>query len=210
MTYAVVSLTGHVGSDPELRKAGTADVIQFSLAVNRKRGREEFTDWYRCLSFQDGLIDVIEKYIKKGQRVSVSGELAQQKWEDRDRVEKTTMEVLIYKLDLGDPPSGGGRGDDRGGRDARGGDRGRDDRGSRDRGRDDRGGRDAPRGGGREDDRRGRDDRGGRDAPRGGRDDDRRGGGREDDRRDDRRSAAAADDRRPAGGTRVEDDEIPF
>lgn len=208
MTFAVASITGHVGSDPELRKAGTADVIQFSLAVNRKRGREEFTDWYRCLSFQDGLIDVIDKYVKKGQRVSISGELAQQKWEDRDGVEKITMEVLIYKLDLGDPPSGGGggRGDDRGGRDARGGGRDRDDRGGRSGGRDDRGGRDAPRGGGREDDRRGRDDRDRRDAPRGGRDDDRR-----DDRRaapaDDRRPAARADDRRSAADL---DDEIPF
>jgi single-strand DNA-binding protein len=207
MTYAVASVTGHVGSDPEIRKAGTADVVQFSLAVNRKRGREEFTDWYRCLSFQDGLIDVIEKYVKKGQRLSVTGELAQQKWEDRDGVEKVNMEILIYKLDLGDPPSGGGsRGDDRGGRDARGGGRDRDDRGGRSGGRDDRGGRDAPRGGAREDDRRGRDDRDRRDAPRGGRDDDRR-----DDRRaapaDDRRPAARADDRRPAADL---DDEIPF
>jgi single-strand DNA-binding protein len=170
-SMAFAMLTGNVGSDPEVRNTNNGSVCTFSIAVNRKNRGEEQTDWYRCVSFYDGLIDTIEKYVRKGSNVAVTGELAQSKWEDRDGNERTTVELLISKLSLNDPPPS---------RDQRG--AGRDDRGRDDRGRDDRG-RDRPP---PRDDRR--DDR--RDARRGdGRDDrgrEARGNGRDDRGRDDR------------------------
>lgn len=212
MSFASISIIGHVGQDPETRQAGKADVCTVSVAVNRKRGNEEFTDWYRCISFYEGNIKLLEDYVHKGSKIFIQGQPAQQKWEDRDGVERLTMEILIDKIQLLDPPptSGGGRGDDRG--------RGRDD--DRGRGRADAPrGRDDDRGGARRDDRR--DDRGrgetgtrasarderGRDEPRGrddrGRDDDRGRGGRD-----------AAPSRSAGGGGRAPgwdlDDEIPF
>lgn len=217
-SMAVISVTGNVGSDPEIRKTNSGEVCSFTVAVNRKRGQEEFTDWYRCVTFYDKLIDTIDKYVKRGSKVSLYGEPGHQKWEDRDGNEKVTFEILIAKLDLNDlrpPGDNGGPRVDR--------ERGRDDRGRDDRGRDDRG-RDDDRG--RRDDRdgNGRDDRG----TRGPRDD--RGGGRGDarasgrDARDDRTRGASRDETPRGGGSgrggaardapkhsdNDLDDEIPF
>lgn len=160
MTYAVVSLTGNVGSDPETRRTQTGELITFSLAVNYKRAGDEYTDWYRCVAFSDALVRVVGEYVKKGSRISVVGDLQMQKWKDRDEIERTTPEVNIFRLDLG-APTHGGRDEPR-----------RDDR------RGGYGGRDEPR----RDDRRGYSN--GRDDRRGGysngRDDRRAGGGRDD------------------------------
>jgi single stranded DNA-binding protein len=213
MSLAIATIVGNVGGDPDIRKTRDGEVCNFSVAVNGKRAGHEFTDWYRCVTFYGGLIDTIDKYVKKGSGVTIVGELGQQKWEDKDGIERTTVELLIQKLNLNDPPPGRGTGDragDRNGGD-RGGDRGRDDRGGGGgRGRDDQrgGGRD---GGGRDSRQAGRDDRSngrGRDEPRGGYGDD---GRRADDR------GRGRDDTRGGGQTRggqqydsVMDDEIPF
>lgn len=206
MSFATISIIGHVGQDPETRQAGKADVCTVSVAVNRKRGNEEFTDWYRCVTFYEGNIKLLEDYVHRGSKIYIQGQPAQQKWEDRDGVERTTMEILIDKIQLLDPPpaAGAGRDTDRG--------RGRDD--ERGRGRADAPrGRDDDRGGARRDDRR--DDRGGREAPRGASARDERGRADERGRGDDRRGGRDEGGRAPGGGGRGApgwdlDDEIPF
>lgn len=205
------TIIGNLGSDPETFRAGQGDVCNFSIAVNRRgKDNQDEVDWYRAVTFHDGTIKVAMDYLKKGDPVAVNGRLQLQKWEDRDGVERTTVEILISQLTLIGPPGGGDRGGGGGGRardDARGGDRDRD-RGGRDRdadrgrgGRDDRGsdrdrGASSARGGGRGRD----DDRGGRDR------------GRDDDRDRDRgASSRGRDDDRGGGGRRGDlDDEVPF
>lgn len=166
-SYAQITIVGNVGGDPEFRRTNNGELCTFSLAVNRKRGNEEFTDWYRCISFFDRQNEFIEKYVKKGSHIIIGGEPAHNKWEDNDGNERTTFEVRIERLQLDDPKpdgAGNGRDADRGARD-RG--RDRDDRGRAGTGRDDRsGGRDdrsSARAGGRDardDQGRGRDERG--------------------------------------------------
>ena len=209
-SMAVIHLIGNVGGDPEIRKTATGEVCTFNIAINRRRGNEEFTDWYRAVIFFDKLIDTVEKYVKKGSSVAIWGEPGQQKWEDREGQEKVTFEVLVAKLLLNDQGGGAGARDTRGG--DRRDDRGRDDRGRDDRGRDDRG-RDAPRSNGRDRDDRGArrdDDRG---AVRGARDDRSRTAARDDRPRDDRRPARDDPPARSPGGGSIRndiDDEIPF
>lgn len=75
-----VQLLGRVGADPQ--KKGTVDhpVVTFSLATNTNYRYEsgEFlqrTDWHRIVCFKPGLRDTILNYLKKGQRVHVSGRI---------------------------------------------------------------------------------------------------------------------------------------
>lgn len=200
-TSAFGVLVGHLGADPEIRRLDSGnEVIQWTMAVNRKRGRDDFTDWYRAVCFNPNIIDVADKYLKKGDLCQVTGQLQQSPWQDRDGNDRITFEVMVTQLTLlGDSGAGGGgrgggerRDDPPRDRGDRGADRGRD--GGRGGGRDERGGsgRDARAAGGRDDRGGGRDDRGG------GRDDRGRGGGR--DTRGGGRAAPADDI----------DDEVPF
>lgn len=211
MPMAVVAISGNLGSDPEIHRTRTGEACSFTVAVNRKTGGEEYTDWYRCVSFYDKQIEIIEKYLKKGSKVTVTGRLIMAKWRDRDDIERTTPEIQINDFDLGgDPPGDRDRGDRR---DARGSDRGRDDRGGGGRGGyDDRGsGRSEGRGPARDDrgpDRDHRDARG-----TGGRDDRGRADrGRDDRGRDNRRDDRGRDDRTSSRAPPDDplEDEIPF
>jgi single-strand DNA-binding protein len=166
VAYAHITVAGNVGADPETRKAGRNDVCSFSVAVNRKVGGEDKTNWFRAVIWNERLIEVAEKYVKKGDPILIAGDINIAEWEGRDG-KMTTVEVNVFQLQLLGQREGAG------GSDRRGSDR-RDDRGG---GRDDRGrGRDDDRRGGGRDDRRASN---GRDRDDRGRDDDRRGGGRD-------------------------------
>lgn len=203
---AYAHVTGNVGGEPETRKLdGGREVASFSIAVNMKRGRDETVEWYRASCFSEGLVDVVMKYVRKGDPIHVRGRLSHPEWTDREGLVRVSNEISVDGLDLLGAPPAGGR-DDRGGRDTRAGDRGGrgDDRGGDRRGDDRTRGaaRDEPRGGGR-------DDRGGRGDDRG------RGGGRDDDRarggsRDDDRGRGGREETRGDGRGRMPDDEIPF
>ena len=185
-----VQLIGNLGADPEVRTMPSGDLMcNLRLATNEswtdKHGdKQEKTEWHSVTVWGDGLVDVIDKYLRKGSQIFIEGKLETRKWEDKHGEDRYSTEVVVrgfggQMIMLDGKDSGGGRRDDR---DSRRDDRGRDDR--RDtRGRDDdrRGGRS----GGRDDrrDDRGRDSR--RD-DRGGRRDERDSRSRDDRGRDDR------------------------
>ncbi|MER9628407.1 single-stranded DNA-binding protein [Mesorhizobium sp. M0296] len=112
-----VTLIGNLGADPEVRNlnSGVA-VANFSIATSeswkdKNSGeKKERTEWHRVVVWNDGLISVIEKYVKKGSKVYVEGELQTRKWE-KDGVDHYSTEVVLTGFDcklilLGD--SGGG------------------------------------------------------------------------------------------------------
>jgi single-strand DNA-binding protein len=187
--YSQITVIGNLGGDPEVKTAGKSDICTFSVAVNKKRQGKDVTQWYRAVIFNEKLIDVADKYLRKGDPVMIAGDHSPSEWEDRDGKSRTTEEVLVFSLQLlGQASDGAGtaRRDDRGGRSDRRDDRGRDDRAGRD---DRRGGRND-----RSDDRRtARDDRGG-------------GRGRDRDDDDDKGSRGRRDD----GKSQIDDDSIPF
>lgn len=119
-----VILIGNLGRDPEVRttQSGTK-VANLSLATSdswkdKNTGeRKEKTEWHRVVIFGN-LADIAERYLKKGSKVYVSGQLQTRKWQDQSGQEKYSTEVVLQgfggELTMLDGRSGGG-GDSGGG-----------------------------------------------------------------------------------------------
>src|SRR3546814_8042872 len=89
--------------------------------------RKERTEWHNVVINGEGLVGVVERYLKKGSKVYIEGSLRTRKWQDRDGNDKYTTEVVIAgmggnltMLD-GAPGGGGSRGGGGGGDDWSGG-----------------------------------------------------------------------------------------
>ncbi len=110
-------LIGNVGSDPEIRTVGNGGkVAQFSLATGRvwndaAGAKQEKTEWHRCVVWNNkasSLADVVEKFVKKGERVYVEGEIEYRQWQDKDGQTRYTTEIKIRELMLLGGRAGGG------------------------------------------------------------------------------------------------------
>lgn len=113
-------LIGNLGQDPEIRTipSGTR-VAQFSLATSRrwndKSGQQqEKTEWHRVVAW-DRLVDVLERWVKKGDRIYVEGEIEYRQYEDKDGVTKYSTEIRAREVILLGGKDGGGGGGDYGG-----------------------------------------------------------------------------------------------
>ena len=102
-----VMLIGNLGADPEVRTTNNGSrVAQFSLATSRQwttQGgeKQEKTEWHRCVVWNakgSGLADVVEKYLKKGDRVYVEGRIEYRTWQDREGQTRYTTEVNVRDL----------------------------------------------------------------------------------------------------------------
>ncbi len=101
-------LIGHVGGDPDVRTAGTTRVAQFSLATSRQwtdtqGNKQEATQWHRCVAWNQGkytLADIVEKYVRKGEKVYVEGEIEYRSWQDKDGQTRYTTEIRVRELML--------------------------------------------------------------------------------------------------------------
>ena len=95
---------GHIGNDPDIRTTGNGNkVANLSLGVtekwkNKQGERQERTEWVRLNCFQEGLIGVIESYVKKGSKLFVSGKMSTRKWQTQDGQDKYSTEINIDKL----------------------------------------------------------------------------------------------------------------
>ena len=100
-----VILVGNLGRDPEIRHGqdGTK-VVSLSVATteswkDRTTGeRRDRTEWHRVVIFNDRLADIAEKYLKKGSRLYLEGQLQTRKWSDQSGQEKYTTEVILPKF----------------------------------------------------------------------------------------------------------------
>lgn len=97
-----VILVGNLGRDPEVRRMASGDpVVNLSIATSeswrdKSSGeRKERTEWSRVTIFNKGLCDIAEKYLRKGSKVYVEGQLQTRKYKDRDGAEKSTTEVVL-------------------------------------------------------------------------------------------------------------------
>ena len=121
-----VTLIGNVGSEPEVRTVqGGSKVAQFSLATSRNWNdqsgtKQEKTEWHRCVVWNTKfgtLADVAEKYVRKGEKLYVEGEIEYRQWQDKDGQTRYTTEIKVRELILLGGRSGGASGgdDDEGG-----------------------------------------------------------------------------------------------
>ena len=124
-----VILIGNLGRDPEVRNTQDGKkIINFSLATSetwrdRQSGeRRERTEWHRVVIFNEHLAEVAEKYLRKGSKIYVEGQLQTRKWQGQDGQDKYTTEVVLQRfrgeltmLDTRGDGGGGGGGDYGGG-----------------------------------------------------------------------------------------------
>src|ERR1700752_1824964 len=114
-----VILVGNLGRDPEGKSMQDGrSMVNMSIATSdtwrdRQSGeRKERTEWHRVVIFNEKLAEVAQKYVKKGSKVYVEGQLSTRKWTDQSGQERYTTEVVIPRfggaLTMLDGRSGGG------------------------------------------------------------------------------------------------------
>jgi single-strand DNA-binding protein len=120
-----VILVGNLGKDPEVRRMTSGDpVVNLSIATSESwrdkasGERKEKTEWHRVVIFNKNLAEVAEKYLRKGSKVYVEGQLQTRKWTDKDGAEKYSTEVVLQnfrgELTMLDGRNGGEGGGSRG------------------------------------------------------------------------------------------------
>ena len=116
-----VILIGNLGKDPEVRSMQSGGkVCNLSVATSESwkdkmsGERKERTEWHRVVIFNENLINVAERYLKKGSKVYLEGQIETRKWSDQSGAEKYSTEVVLRpfrgELTLLDSREGGGGG----------------------------------------------------------------------------------------------------
>jgi single-strand DNA-binding protein len=115
-----VTLIGNLGSDPEVRSTtGGNRVATFSLATSRSwndasGAKQEKTEWHRCVvwnSKASTLADIVERYVKKGDKLFVEGRIEYRQWQDKDGQTKYSTEINVRELIMLGSARGGGDGE---------------------------------------------------------------------------------------------------
>jgi single-strand DNA-binding protein len=126
-----VILIGNLGKDPEVRSLQNGGkVCNLSIATSeswKDRGtgeRKERTEWHRVVIFNENLTMVAERYLKKGSKVYIEGQIETRKWTDQSGAEKYSTEIVLRQfrgeltlLDSREGSGGGAYGGGGGGRD---------------------------------------------------------------------------------------------
>lgn len=115
-----VTLIGNLGADPEVRSTtGGNRVANFSLATSRQwtganGEKQEKTEWHKCIvwnSKTSTLADIVEKYLKKGDKVYVEGRIEYRQWQDKENQTRYTTEINVRELLMLSGRQGGGADD---------------------------------------------------------------------------------------------------
>jgi len=100
-----VILVGNLGRDPEIRSTNDGiRIANLNLATSeswrdRNSGeRKERTEWHRVVIFNERLVEIAEKYLRKGSKIYVEGALQTRKWTDQQGQEKYSTEVVLQKF----------------------------------------------------------------------------------------------------------------
>ena len=98
-----VLLIGRLGADPEIKQmVNGKSVARLSLATSQSwkdkntGEKKEKTEWHRVVVFNEGLVNVVQQYLKKGAQVYIEGQLSTRKWKDEQSgQDKYSTEILI-------------------------------------------------------------------------------------------------------------------
>ena len=98
-----VLLIGRLGADPEIKQmVNGKSVARLSLATSQSwkdkntGEKKEKTEWHRIVVFNEGLVNVVQQYLKKGAQIYVEGQLSTRKWKDEQSgQDKYSTEILI-------------------------------------------------------------------------------------------------------------------
>ena len=111
-----VLLIGRLGADPEIKQmVNGKSVARLSLATSntwkdKNTGeKKEKTEWHRVVIFNEGLINVVQQYLKKGAQVYIEGQLTTRKWKDeKSGQDKYSTEIVIQGYNSSLTMLGGG------------------------------------------------------------------------------------------------------
>ena len=97
-----VLLIGRLGADPEIKQmVNGKNVARLSLATSqtwkdKNTGeKKEKTEWHRVVIFNEGLVNVVQKYLKKGAQVYVEGQISTTKYTDNNGQEKFSTQIVL-------------------------------------------------------------------------------------------------------------------
>jgi len=100
-----VILVGNLGRDPEIRSTNDGTrIANLNLATSeswrdRNSGeRKERTEWHRVVIFNERLVEVVEKYVKKGSKLYIEGALQTRKWTDNQGQERYSTEIVLQRF----------------------------------------------------------------------------------------------------------------
>ncbi len=116
-----VILVGNLGKDPEVRRLNSGEpVVNLRIATSENwkdkasGERKERTEWHSVVLQSDGLVGVAERYLRKGSKVYIEGQLRTRKWQDQSGNDRYSTEVVLQRfrgeLVLLDSREGGGGG----------------------------------------------------------------------------------------------------
>ena len=98
-----VLLIGRLGADPEIKQmVNGKNVARLSLATSQSwkdkntGEKKEKTEWHRVVIFNEGLVNVVQQYVKKGAQVYIEGQLTTRKWKDeKSGLDRYSTEVVL-------------------------------------------------------------------------------------------------------------------
>ena len=102
-SFNKVLLIGRLGADPEIKQmVNGKSVARISLATSntwkdKNTGeKKEKTEWHRIVIFNEGLVNVVQQYVKKGTQVYIEGQLTTRKWRDeKSGTDKYSTEIVL-------------------------------------------------------------------------------------------------------------------
>ena len=98
-----VQIIGRLGADPEIKQmVNGKNVARLSVATSQSwkdkssGGRKEKTEWHRVVIFNEGLVNIVQQYLKKGANVYLEGQLSTRKWRDeKSGQDKYSTEIVL-------------------------------------------------------------------------------------------------------------------
>ena len=111
-----VLLIGRLGADPEIKQmVNGKNVARLSLATSQSwkdkntGEKKEKTEWHRIVVFNEGLVNVVKQYLKKGAQIYVEGQMSTRKWKDEQSGQaKYSTELVIQGYNSALTMLGGG------------------------------------------------------------------------------------------------------
>tara|TARA_B100001029_G_scaffold63378_1_gene51314 strand:+ start:1301 stop:1762 length:462 start_codon:yes stop_codon:yes gene_type:complete len=98
-----VLLIGRLGADPEIKQmVNGKNVARLSLATSQSwkdkstGEKKEKTEWHRVVIFNEGLVNIVQQYLKKGANIYIEGQLSTRKWKDETSgQDKYSTEIVL-------------------------------------------------------------------------------------------------------------------
>ncbi|MEQ1754176.1 MAG: single-stranded DNA-binding protein [Micropepsaceae bacterium] len=100
-----VILVGNLGADPEVRKLASGEpVVNLRVATSESwrdkasGERKERTEWHKVVIFNENIAKTAEKYLRKGSKVYLEGQIQTRKWQNKDGQDQYTTEIVLQRF----------------------------------------------------------------------------------------------------------------